>query len=176
MEFKKTKINYIDIFFAIFHFFIILFSYFSLPSFIAYSLSAIIVSSFSLSIMTYLFVKNNPFYIYYNLGVLIMGFFFLSSILTNEGIPLIFIFFLILEVAYFWSLIGKNRPTPYSIVWGGSHILDYYKVPVNYEEKLELSRQKEHLKKLYKRRKNIILSMILNITFIIFAILSFLFV
>ncbi|MFX1325525.1 MAG: hypothetical protein ACFE8N_11240 [Promethearchaeota archaeon] len=188
MEFQKTTINYLDILVAVFHYILIVLSISILPTLLSLSIIVIVIASMAICSMLYVFLKNNPFYIYYSFGLLICGIVFLILYIPSL-IPLqfglnffILIFFLMSEGAYVYSLTKGNRSFSVlrqlgdiktKIRLGRYGLLNQSYDPNFSQLKIEHEKQQEIVEKKYNSRNHLILSTILNIALFVLIVFSF---
>lgn len=188
MEFQKKAINYLDISVAMFHYILIVLSISILPTLLSLSIIVIVIASVTLISMIYVFLKDNPFYVYYSFGLLISGVVFLILYIPSL-IPLqfglnffILIFFLMSESAYVYSLTKGNRS--FSVLrqlgdiktktrLGRYGLLDQSYDPNISQLKIEQEKQQEIVEKKYNSRNHLILSTILNIALFVLIVFSF---
>ena len=178
-DFKKTFSNYIDFAFALLHFSVIVFSFFLNPNILVFAVLTIIISGIQLLFVMYVFIKNNPLYIYYCYVLLLVSVIFLifDSILNYS-----FIILLIIDIIYFYNLTKGHRR--FSAL---KNIGDYHyrsslgsKAMLNQDYdrnanqiRIEREKHREFFEEKYKSKRHLIISTILSFLLVIVLTLSF---
>ena len=178
-DFKNTFLNYIDFAFALLHFSVIVFSFFLYPNILVFAVLTIIISGIQLLFVIYVFIKNNPLYIYYCYVLLLVSVIFL---IFDSTLNYSFIILLIIDIIYFYNLTKGHRrfsalkyygDARYRSSLGSKAMLnqDYERNAI--QIRIEREKQRAFFEEKYKSKRHLIVSTILSFSLVIVLILSF---
>ena len=181
-EYKRSKIDYIDIIMAFMNALIIIFPLVLVPKNIFISIIGILLSCGNFTLIIYIFHKKNPFYTYYCYVILLYGTLFL---LPSSYINPILIILFIPELIYFLIVSkGKNYSSALSIQAKYRYLQRYgFQMGLNLQRlnqqwdninpdlEKKLLQYKKSLEEQYKTKKILISSLILSLSWLTIFIL-----
>lgn len=178
MEFKKSFINYLDIILSIMNTLIILFSLIIFSKIFLISILGVTLTLCLALLTLYLFIKNNPLYIYYCYVLLVCGILFLiPSTMINPYLGVLF--FPQLCLIYNMTK-GKSQSSAISTYAKAQYLrrmgvrnsfnaqrLNQQWDNINPELELKKSQQRDLLEKRYNSKKVLISSLSLFLSLVI---------
>lgn len=178
---NKGFFQYFDILVASMNFLVILITFIIFQKNIFISLFGILFSGVLIVITIYTFIRNNPFYTHYFVGLLISGFFFtIPLILRSSWLGFLFYLDILFFYRIYRSYVHQSAVTTRSkakvMGWAGSMGLDIKNLRqgrdnLNLELRKKRNQIKESLEKQYNGNSLLRNSLILSLSLIIIFIL-----